>query len=63
VDEILGYLVDDLEACSLTCKFFFDATRPLIHQRLICSSSEKVHPKPKWPLLSRRKRTPGAFER
>ena len=63
MDEILGYLVDDLEACSLTRKFFFDATRPLIHQRLICSSSEKVHPKPEWPLLSRRKRTPGAFER
>ena len=53
-----------LKACSLTCKFFFRATRPLIHQRLVCSDSRKVHAKLKWPFLSRRrKRDPGAFER
>ena len=35
VDEILGYLLDDLDAlraCSLTCKHLFGTTRPLIHQ-------------------------------
>ena len=39
VDEIVGYLLDNLaalKACSLTCKRLFGAMRPLIHQRLVC---------------------------
>ena len=66
VDEIIGYLLDDrgaLKACSLTCRSLFGATRPLIHQRLVCLGSRRVHPKPKGPLLSRRKGDPGFFER
>lgn len=61
VDEILGYLVDDLsalKACSLTCKHLFGATRPLIHQRL-CLPSRPVltpYPKPRRCLISGRKR-------
>ena len=50
-----------LMACSLTCKFFFHATRPLIHQRLVCLGSRRVLPKSK--PKKRRKRDPGAFER
>ena len=56
VDEILGYLLDDLptlEACSLTSKCFFGATRPLIHRRLVCLGSRPEHPKPKISLFSR----------
>ena len=37
VDEILGWLRDDLcalKACSLTCKPLFSATRPIIHKRV-----------------------------
>jgi len=66
VDEILGYLLDDLDAlkaCSLTCKFLFDATRPLIHQRFVCLGSVRVHRKPNGSLLGGRKRVPGVFER
>ena len=68
VDEILDYLVDDLlalQACSLTCKRLFGATRPLIHQRLMCLDSRPGHPKPKDSLFSRHKslREPGAFDR
>jgi len=62
VDEVLGYLLDDLDAlkaCSLTCKFLFNATRLLIHQRLVCLGSMRVHPKPN----GSRKRVPGVFER
>ena len=65
VDEILGYLLDDLralKACSLTCRCLFSAARPLIHQRLVCLGSRPVHPKTKQSLFSRRKRDPGAFE-
>jgi len=65
VDEVLGYLLDDLDtlkACSLTCKFLFDATRPLIHRRLVCLGSIKVHSKLKRSLLGSRKRVPGVFE-
>ena len=41
VDEILGYLLDDLDAfkaCSLICKLLFGATRPLIHERVCLAS-------------------------
>ena len=70
MDEILGYLLDDLDAlkaCSLTHKRLFDATRPFIHQWL-CLASRVEHPKPKGPLFSGRKRGNrafghGAFER
>jgi len=57
VDEIVGYLLDNLaalKACSLTCKRLFGATRPLIHQRLVCLGRPN---KPKRSLFS----TPGAF--
>ena len=66
VDEILGYLVDDLcalEACSLTSKHLFNATRPLVYQRLLCLDSRLEHPKPKGFLFNRQKREPGAFGR
>jgi len=64
VDEILAYLLDDLDAlksCSLTCKFLFGAARPLIHRRLVCLDSRPAHPKPMRSLFSRHKS--GAFER
>jgi len=64
VDDTLHYLLDDLNtlmACSLTCKYFFGATRPLIHRRLVCSGSSTVHPRPS--LFARPKRDPGAFRR
>ena len=41
----------------------FDATRPLIHQRLVCLGSIKAHSKPTGSLLGNPKRTPGVFER
>ena len=66
VDEILGYLLDDLGAlmaCSLTCKHLFGATRPLIHQRLVCLDSRPDLSKLKGSLFSRYKRIPGAFDR
>ena len=68
VDQILGYLLDDLNAlaaCSLTCKPLFGATRPLIHQRvhLVSRPTWRLYPKPKEPLFSLRKRGPEAFER
>jgi len=66
VDEILDYLLDDLlalKACSLTCKHLFGATRPLIHQRLVCSDSWPLYPKSKRLPFSRRKRESGAFDR
>ena len=66
VDEILGYLLGDpgaLVACSLTCKRLFGATRPLIHQRLVCVDSRPDLSKAKDSLFSRRKRNPGAFDR
>ena len=67
VDEILGYLLDDLgalKACSLACKCLFGATRPLIHQRLRLAPKpyRVAHPKPKLSLFSRRKRGPEASE-
>ena len=64
VDEILGYLLDDLgalKACSLTCKCLFGATRPLIHQRLVCLDSRPDLSKSKGSLFSY-KRIPGAFD-
>ena len=66
VDEILGYLLADLDALkasSLTCKHLFGATRPLIHQRLVCLGSTPDPPKHKESLFSRRQRAPGMFER
>lgn len=66
MDGILGYLLGDLrslKACSLTCKRLFDATRPLIHQHLVCFDPRPHHSKPRrWP-FSRRKRDPGPFKR
>jgi len=62
VDAIMGYLVDDpdaLKSCSLTCKRLFGATRPLIHQRLVCLDSRVVY-KPRGTPFSR---GPGTFER
>jgi len=64
VDEILGYLLDDLltlKACSLTCRCLFGATRPLIHRRLVCLGSRPEGPKPKGSLLGLRKRDLGEF--
>ena len=64
VDEILGYLQDDLlalKACSLTCKCLFGAVRPLIHRRLVCLSSRSEDPKPGGSLFGRRKRDSGVF--
>ena len=69
VDEIVGYLLDDpdaLRACSLTCKCLFGATRPLIHERLVCLGSRPERPKVAGSLFSRHDRnpeTPGTFER
>ena len=66
MDEIIDYLLDDLDAltaCSLTCKRLFGATRHFIHQRLVCSDSRLDHTKPRRSRLGRRKRSPGAFER
>ena len=65
LDEILDYLVHDLDAlwgCSMTCRRFFAAARPLIHQRLVCLGSRTPEkPKPERSLLSS-KRGPGPFE-
>jgi len=66
VDEILGYLLDDLgalKALSLTCKPLLGATRPLIHQHLVCLDTRQFPPKPKQSLFSRRTGDLGAFER
>ena len=66
VDEILSHLLDDssaLKACSLTCRSLFGATRPLIHQRLVCLDSRRDPSKAKDYLFSRRKREPGSFDR
>ena len=66
VDEILGYLLDNLgtlKARSLTCKSLFGATRHLIHQRLLCVDSRPDPHKPKGSLFTSLKRDPGAFER
>ena len=66
VDEILGYILGDLDAlkaCSLVCKHLFGATRPLIHQRLLCLDSRPEHPEPKKSLFSRFRRDPRAFGR
>ena len=66
MDEILGYLLEDLhalKACSLTCKRLFGATRPLIHQRLVCVGTRPAPQKPKQSLFGRRRRHPGSFER
>jgi len=65
VDEILGHLLDDLDAlkaCSLTCKRLFGATRPLIHQQLICLDTRPGYPKQRQSRFPRRG-GPGAFER
>ena len=67
VDEILDYLLDDLDtlkACSLTCRCFFGATRPLIHshQRLVCLESRPEYPKPKRSLFSSSRRDPKVCE-
>ena len=64
VDEILGYLLDNLgalKACSLTCKLLFGATRPLIHQRLVCMDPRPDFYRPKRTLFTRLKGSPGAF--
>ena len=64
VNEILGYLLHDLDtltACSLTCKRLFGATRPLIHQRLVCLGLRTEHSIPGQPLFSL-KGDPGPFE-
>jgi len=66
VNEILGYLLGNLpalKACSLTCKRLFGATRPLIHQRLVCLDTRPDPLKQKRYLFSRRRRTRGVFER
>ena len=67
IDEILDYLLDDLftlKACSLVCKCLFGATRPLIHQRLVCLGSDPrlLQAESKRSLFSRRKKDPGVFE-
>jgi len=66
VDEILGYLLPDdlgaLKAFSLTCKCLFGATRPLIHQQLVCVDSTPDH-NPKGSPLGCHEGDPGAFER
>ena len=59
MDEILGYLLDDLlmlKACSLTCKCLLGATQPLINQQLVCLGSRLEGPKLKGSLLGLRKR-------
>jgi len=61
VDEIMGYLLSDpdmLKSCSLVCKRLFGATRPLIHQRLVCPGSREWK---QWLFAFRR--GPGAFGR
>ena len=66
VDEILGCLqgdLDALKACSLTCKLLFGATRPLIHQWLVCLDTRLGYPRPKRSLFGRLRKDPGAFER
>jgi len=40
-----------LKALSLTCKCLFGATRPLIHQRLVCWDSRTGNPKPEVSLF------------
>ena len=67
VDEILGYLADDLcalKAYSLTCKPLFAATRPFIHRRVHVASSLSwiERPKPKGTLFILRKEDPEALE-
>jgi len=65
VDEILGYLLDDLgalKAFSLTCKCLFGATRPLVHQRVVCVDPRPTVYQPKGSVLPRLKGSPGAFE-
>ena len=67
VDEILGYLLDDLDAlkaCSLTCKHLFGPTRPLIHQHLYLVSGPE-YPKSRRSLFGRGKSKvdPRAFGR
>jgi len=68
VDEILGCLLDDLDAlkaCSLTCKPLFGATRPLIHRR-VCLASRPAwmeRSKPTGSLFKLRRGCPEAFER
>jgi len=66
VDEILGYLLDDLNAlraCSRTCKSLFGATRPLVHQQLYLVSRPPWLGYPKEPRSSLRRRGPEAFKR
>ena len=68
MDEILGYLLNDLaalKAYSLTYRQLFGATRPLIHKWLCLAprQNRKAHPKPKGSLFGRRKRAPEEFER
>ena len=68
MDEILGYLLNDLaalKAYSLTYKRLFGATRPLIQKWLYLAprQNRKAHPKPKGSLFGRRKRAPEEFER
>jgi len=65
VDEILSHLLDSLgalKAVSLTCKCLFGATRPFIHQRLVCVDLRPDSPIPKGFSLSRYKGDPEAFE-
>ena len=68
MDEILGYLLNDLaalKAYSLTYKQLFGTTRPLIHKWLCLAprQNRKAHPKLKGSLFGRRKRAPEEFER
>ena len=68
MDEIIGYLLGDLnalKACSLTCKPLFGATRPIIHQRarFPLRLARVEHPKPKGSRFSLRRGGPEAFER
>ena len=66
MDEILGYLLDDLdalEACSLTCRHFsvrHDLRLNLIHQRRLCLATR---PEPKGSQRSHRRTGPKVFER
>ena len=68
VDEILGYLLDDLnalKACSLTCKRLFGTTRSTIHRRVCLTSRETCmeRPKPKGFPFSLRSKGPEILER
>ena len=65
VDEILGLLLNDLDAlkaCSLTCKRLFGATRPLLHQR-VCLVSKPDRMARGYLFGRRRKRDSETFER